>query len=75
MQELGRQSLKFIGVDKICLFLKVSVIVILTGYTFNNVVQGPFQSYLRNNTMIRRHEIQLSGTELTCLLGLLVKLF
>ena len=54
-------ALRRIGIDMICLFIKVSVIAILTVYTFFNIVQGPFQSYLRNNTMIRRHEIHLSG--------------
>ena len=40
MQGRGKNlALRRIGIDMICLFLKVSVIAILTGYTFIKIVQ------------------------------------
>ena len=67
---VAKGCLKRNVLNTICLFAKVIVITILSGYTIINIVEGPFQSYLRNTTMIRRHEIQLSGRIVNYILGL-----
>ena len=42
-------------------FLKFCVIVGLSLYTASNVIDGPVKNFLRNGTIIRENELNLSG--------------
>ena len=42
-------------------FLKLCVILGLSLYTASNVIDGPVKNFLRNGTIIRENELNLSG--------------
>ena len=59
--DIDTKSRSMLCVEILNFVSKIAVLVVLLFYTSMNVVEGPLKSYLRNSTIIRKNEINVSG--------------
>ena len=61
MEETNTRTRCSFCVHILNLVSKIVVLVVLLFYTSLNIAEGPLKSFLRNSTIIRKNEINVSG--------------